>query len=131
MKGALTKTTVEEASSFHTALTVADIASFYTDHANHGGQNLCLEEGASRATNGNNCTTRADVLRSLLEWLLQNSQKDDCVRPEAFGGCSLDLKSEVPGRYNVHICLKLLATMSTEIVTFLLDCLRLPTAEKS
>ena len=109
LERSLDQAAVEETNRFHTVLAIAYIASLNADHAHHSVQNRCLEEGTGRETNGHDRTTRPDILRSLLEWLLRNSQKDDCVRPEAFGGCSLDLSNEVLRRFEVYICLESLA----------------------
>lgn len=64
----------KEVQSFHAILSVSNVTSLNTDHTKDGVQNRGLKICIWRQSNGNNCSTRANILGGLLERPFRNCQ---------------------------------------------------------
>ena len=56
-------------------------------------------------TNDNDCASWSDIFSCLLEWLLVDSHKDDCMGTEAILGSSSDILGNIAGGSKVDECL--------------------------
>lgn len=99
--------------------TVADVAALDVDHADDGVEDGSGDAGIGRETDANDGSAGADVLGSLLEGLLADSDEEDSVGAQAVGGGGLDLGDEVGGLGEVDEGLgtELLAKSSLLITT--------------
>ena len=101
--GGLDEAAGEKVQGLGSVLAVADVAALDGDHADDGLKDRGLEVGLGGETNADDRAVGADVLGSLLEGLLADSQEDDGLRTVAVGGGGLDLTNEVLARHEVDI----------------------------
>jgi len=92
----------EELNSLSRVGTVTDVRALDVDHADDGIEDRGDEVGVGGETNADDGTARADVLGSLLEGLLADSDEDDSGGTETIGGGSLDIGDKVGGLGEVN-----------------------------
>ena len=83
LKWCMNQSSCEEINCLFAVLSVSDVAALDANHLEYRLKHRCLNLGACRQADDNNCATRSDVLGSLLEWLLVDSDKDNSVWAEA------------------------------------------------
>lgn len=74
------------------------------DHLDDGLEDGSPEVSTSGKTNADNGSTRSDVLSSLLEGLLVDSDEDDSVRTKTIGCCLLYIGNDVLGGSKIDEC---------------------------
>lgn len=73
-----------------------------SDHLDNRLEYGSLEVGTGWETNANDCTASSYVLSSLLEWLLVDSDEDDCVGTKTIGSSLLYIGNKVLGCCEVN-----------------------------
>lgn len=110
LERSLNKTSRKEVNRLSGITSVTDVRTLDGDHLDNSIKDWSLQERTGWETNSNDRPAWTDVLRGLLEWLLEWSEQQDSVWTEPVLGIGLDLLDEVLAvlEVDVLICAKLL-----------------------